>query len=234
MGLGSIIKSAIGAVNPYAPIIGAGLSFIGGERRNAAQVSSARSQMSFQERMSNTAHQRQIADLKAAGLNPILSAKYGGASSPGGAMPQIQDTLTPAVNTGLQTLQQTTQAKKVIQETKKLAQETTSAYVDAYLKKTNKNVLQREQVLQKMMENDLRELDIKQRKVYIKTSLQELAVKTREANIAKSDLGIIMRQIKEVSDSVGIKGSDFLSFIPSSLKNVLRHLRTSRLTGTMR
>lgn len=64
-----------------------GLGGIAGTALTAALSSKeAKKQRQWSERMSSTAYQRGMADMRLAGLNPILAYKQGGASSPTGSM----------------------------------------------------------------------------------------------------------------------------------------------------
>ena len=113
------------------------------QRRFASRE--ARLNRLFQQTMSNTSYRRAVRDMRKAGINPILAASRGGASTPGGnaalgvaatgpsasgVMPVFTDTITPAVNTALSATRTKSQvglqeqrAKKTEQEVEKVKKE---------------------------------------------------------------------------------------------------------------
>lgn len=101
MSIFSSIGDAIGKVgkvlNPIAPILSIGSSVLGSinsasaaRDANRTNVELARETNETQIELANTAHQREMKDLAAAGLNPILSAKYGGSDTPGLTRPEVE------------------------------------------------------------------------------------------------------------------------------------------------
>lgn len=76
-------------VQPFGFTTSSAVSALGGAAgeyfKNKQAKAATAKQMQFQADMSNTAYQRAMADMRKAGLNPILAGKVGGASTPGGA-----------------------------------------------------------------------------------------------------------------------------------------------------
>lgn len=92
-------------------LLSAWLGFKGQSDANDINRRMSREQMAFQERMSGTAWQRGMADMKAAGLNPLLAVSQGGASTPSGSLTHVEN----AAGAGLSSAAQASQTMQGIQ-----------------------------------------------------------------------------------------------------------------------
>jgi len=106
--LGALAGGAIGGI----------ASYFGQRETNKANAQQAQIQEGFQREMSNTAYQRAVADLKAAGLNPMLAYAQGGATTPVGAKAEMQSALGAGATSAGQTFQLAQAAKNQTDLTK--------------------------------------------------------------------------------------------------------------------
>lgn len=133
---GDILKWGGPAV--LAPLTGgaslAAYTMYGAKTANQQNVEQADKQMAFQERMASTEIQRRMADLKAAGLNPMLVMNQGGASSPSGARAEMRDIVSPAmtqaVGTALQVRMQREQIENMNMQTRVLQEQAANLRAD--------------------------------------------------------------------------------------------------------
>lgn len=101
-----------------ASAVGGLLGYKGQRDTNQGNLQIAREDREFQERMSSTAHQRAVADMRQAGLNPILAAGRP-ASTPGGRSATMQNALAAGINSARAIARDTAEIKN-IRETNKL------------------------------------------------------------------------------------------------------------------
>lgn len=206
-------------------LISAGASLVGGHLANTSAKKAATTQMQFQEYMSSTAHQREVEDLKAAGLNPLLSVGGSGASSPAGASYTPQDIISPAVNSAqaatrlkadIKNLEQTNENLKSANEKTKADTVSTTwnnALNKAAIEKTRADIHNNNLSTQsQLMLNQNLATQAKANAVAASTSAKQMATQTaltntqlpkaeNKANYSKTKVGKFLDAIDKIMES---------------------------------
>jgi hypothetical protein len=123
--------------SPVATAAAGVAGFLGQRETNSANREIASENTAFQERMSNTAYQRQVQDLQAAGLNPMLAyIKGGGASTPSGTVLPMQN----AISSGVASAESAARTSKAPSEIANIQQDTILKRANSWLTETQNSL----------------------------------------------------------------------------------------------
>lgn len=122
MGLLSGIGKLVGGITG-GDILGVGGTLLGGALQNQGSASAASAANNFTREQLQNRHQWEVADLRAAGLNPIISAQ-GSPSIGSSAKAEVSNVVSPAVQAALQVNMQREQINNIKAQTAKTQAET--------------------------------------------------------------------------------------------------------------
>lgn len=186
----------------FSSIISAGASLFGGERANSARSKEASKNRAFQERMSNTSYQRSMEDMRKAGLNPMLAYQKGGATTPSGAVAQVQDSISPAVSSAMA-------ARRLNQELDNMEADEANKLADVKLKgeqaQAAKMAARQAFTQSRVNENILaiKAHEIRTAREIAKAAQYDNEKRGAEAKVYETDAGKVLRTLGLIRDNLG-------------------------------
>lgn len=139
-------------------LLGGLLGKKGQKDANEVNLQSAREAMAFEERMSSSAHQREVQDLLKAGLNPMLSLGGRGASTPQGQMATVANEES-ALGAGVTSAGEAVRARRMdTAAINKLEAEALAANQSASESRTRQDLYRSQEVNQKLQADQFQQL----------------------------------------------------------------------------
>lgn len=165
----------------------------------------------FAERMSSTAYSRVMADMRRAGINPMLAISQGGASTPGSASASAGAASAGAASSGIASVPSlaamgstAVQLKRMDSEIKKLDEEADLA--DQHEKESGVRI---EKLMSDVEVNNniMDKLRAEEQAIKTNTALQLLQMPEAKAtaNVYDSKMGEVLKGVEKLMESIGLR-----------------------------